>query len=100
MDEATFAEVQAVHERTHAAECTWIRSANEGPTFYPMTDDDDRPEIVVAGVAVSVYVDDDGTFRVSIHTDTGEVAPQLISGDGETVGPIRIKVNDSVVWSS
>lgn len=79
----------------------WVYAANRGALLYPAVSSDDEadapPEVEVAGVAVSVYVTDQGVLRVSVHTDTGEVDPPLLRDGGDRVA-MRIKVNDSVVF--
>lgn len=61
----------------------WVDAANGKAAFFPMMTDDEHPEVTVAGVAVSVYVEDTGTLRVSVHTDTGDVDPPLMRGEGD-----------------
>ncbi len=75
----------------------WASELNDSAQFYPRMCDDELPEIVVGGVGVTVYVDETGHVRVSIHTDGGNVNPHLVADDGERV-PMRIKVNDTAVW--
>lgn len=90
---------QALVENRRAQLGPWVDAANGKAAFFPMMCDDERPEVTVAGVAVSVYVEDTGTLRVSIHTDTGDVDPPLLRGEGddERVAMV-VKVNDSVVF--
>lgn len=81
----------------------WVYAANRGALLYPaaFSEDEDEsdapPEVQIAGVAVNVYVTDQGVLRVSVHTDTGEVDPPLLRDGGDRVA-MRIRVNDSVVF--
>lgn len=74
---------QALIENARAQLAPWADAANGKAAFFPMMCDDEKPEVTVAGVAVSVYVADTGTLRVSVHTDTGDVDPPLLRGEGE-----------------
>lgn len=74
---------QALVENARAQLAPWADAANGKAAFFPMMTDDENPEVTVAGVAVSVYVEDTGTLRVSVHTDTGDVDPPLMRGEGD-----------------
>lgn len=57
------------------------------------------PALVVGGIPVHVYVDADGVFRVSVHTDAGDIDPHIWVGRGEQDAiAMKIDVNGQTVF--
>lgn len=67
----------------------------------PAEGDSTVPTIVVGGVRVSVYVQSDGVFRVSIATDEGDIDPLIMRGrDDPNEIAMEIGVNDDRIhWA-
>lgn len=106
--EAQRAEVDRLHgealaenERRDAAAYLgpWADHVNRSAIFRGIFGNDELPEIELAGVAVTVYVDTDGLLRVSVHCDAGEPDLPLLRGEGDCQRvAMAIKVNDTVVF--
>jgi len=66
---------------------------NRAAKFHPMTSEDTLPAVEISGVFVFVYVDDDGTLRVTVDTDTADGMPGW-----DSRVPMRINVNNATVF--
>ncbi|AEA23477.1 MULTISPECIES: hypothetical protein [Pseudonocardiaceae] len=72
-------------------------TANRAAIFEPMTNEDERPTITVAGVHVALYVDPASRqFRVSIDLDDTE--SWLLRSDKDSTVPLRICVQGDVTF--
>jgi len=72
---------------------------NRAATFHPAGSDDVVPAIEVAGVLVSVYVDDTGTLRVSLDFDTADGNVFGINADGEPENvPVQVALGGQPVY--
>jgi|GEM_PF-6371602 len=67
---------------------------NRRAKFLPMTLPETLPCLEVAGVQVHAYIDQRGTFRLSVHLDTTD--PELIT-PRDTV-PIQFAISGDLVW--
>lgn len=70
---------------------------NEAATFQP-GGRDTHPGIVVGGIRVLAWVDDNGFFRIQAETDGGFADSSLWTHDDGTIA-IAIKVDDDVVFT-
>jgi hypothetical protein len=76
-------------------------SAVYWPTTLPTGEDDDAtvPTLILGGIRVSAYVDDDGVFVVSVATDEETPSPLIRIGRGEAGAvAMNINVNDTRVF--
>ena len=71
--------------------------ANRAATFEPMTDEDERPTITVAGVHVALYVDH-ATNQVCVSVDLDDTEPWLLRSDNDSTVPLRICVQGDVTF--
>lgn len=72
-------------------------TANRAAIFEPMTNEDERPTITVAGVHVALYVDPASRqVRVSINLDDTE--SWLLRNDKDSTVPLRICVQGDVTF--
>lgn len=71
--------------------------ANRAATFEPMTDEDERPTITVAGVNVALYVDPE-TNHVCVSVDLDDTEPWLVRSDKDSTVPLRICVQGDVTF--
>lgn len=71
--------------------------ANRAATFAPMTDEDERPTITVAGVHVALYVDP-ANNQVCVSVDLDDTEPWLLRSDNDSTVPLRICVQGDVTF--
>lgn len=74
---------------------------NLGAEFYPaeVFGEGTVPTVVFGGVRVSSYVDTEGTVRVSVAADEGDLDPAIHTGRGEEGAvAMTITVNDTRVF--
>lgn len=71
--------------------------ANRAATFEPMTVEDERPTITVAGVHVALYVDPE-TNQVCVSVDLDDTEPWLVRSDKDSTVPLRICVQGDVTF--
>lgn len=77
---------------------------NRAAFFSQMTDplndgDAQVPTVIVGGVRLSMYVDSEGIFKVSVYTDEEEIAPEIERIKGDAVA-MEITVNDTTVYAA
>lgn len=82
--------------------CGPRHDVNKAAVFHRMTeplnhDDATVPAVIVGGVRVSMYVDDDGAFHVRIYTDEEELSPLLGRTPGDGV-MMRVVINDTTIY--
>ena len=70
--------------------------ANRAATFEPMTNEDERPTITVAGVHVALYLD--FANRVCVSVDLDDTEPWLLRSDNDSTVPLRICVQGDVTF--
>ena len=70
---------------------------NEAATFQP-GDRAAYPAIVVGGVRVLAWIDDNGIFRIHAETGGGFADPSLMTHEDGTVA-IAVKVDDVMVFA-
>jgi hypothetical protein len=75
------------------------RLINEAAVFLPMTTDDEKPCIEVAGAQVYAYVQD-GTLVVSVHLDTADKAVFATYGPDDGLVPVEVTVGADTVYAS
>lgn len=72
---------------------------NQSATYDPAEEDGTVSTIVLGGIRVSVYVDINGVFRVSVATDEDAVSELIHRGRGEEGAiDMSIDVNDIRVF--
>lgn len=72
---------------------------NLGAEFYPAEGDSTVPTVVFGGIRLSGYIDTEGTVRVSVATDEGDLDPAIQIGRGEEGAvAMTITVNDNRVF--
>ena len=72
-------------------------TANRAATFDPMTNEDERPTITVAGVHVALYVDP-ASRQVRVSIDLDDTEPWLLRNDKDSTVPLRICVQGDVTF--
>ena len=75
------------------------RVINEAAVFLPMTNEDEKPCIEVAGAQVYAYVQD-GTLVVSVHLDTADKAVFSTYGPDDDLVPVEVTVGADTVYAS
>lgn len=73
-------------------------TANRAATFEPMTDEDERPTITVAGVHVALYVDP-ASCQVRVSIDLDDTEPWLLRNDEDSTFPLRVCVQGTVIFN-
>lgn len=74
---------------------------NQTATYLPAEGGSTVPTVLHGGIRVSIYVDDNGTFTVSIATDEDDLDPAIHIGRGEEGAvAMNINVNDTRVFTS
>lgn len=76
---------------------TLADTANRAATFEPMTNEDERPTITVAGVHVTLYVDP-ASRQVRVSIDLDDTEPWLQRNDKDSTVPLRICVQGDVTF--
>jgi hypothetical protein len=76
---------------------TLADTANRAATFEPMTNEDERPTITVAGVHVALYVDP-ASRQVRVSIDLDDTEPWLLRNDKDSTVPLRICVQGDVTF--
>lgn len=72
-------------------------TANRAAIFEPMTNEDERPTITVAGVHVALYVDP-ASRQVRVSIDLDDTEPWLLRNDKDSTVPLRICVQGDVTF--
>jgi len=72
-------------------------TANRAATFEPMTNEDERPTITVAGVHVAVYVDP-ASQQVRVSIDLDDTESWLLRNDKASTVPLRICVQGALTF--
>ena len=72
-------------------------TANRAATFEPMTNEDERPTITVAGVHVAVYVDP-ASQQVRVSIDLDDTESWLLRNDKDSTVPLRICVQSALTF--
>lgn len=72
-------------------------TANRAATFEPMTNEDERPTITVAGVHVALYVDP-ASREVRVSVDLDDTVSWLLRNDKYSTVPLRICVQGNVTF--
>ncbi len=72
-------------------------AANRAAAFEPMTNEDERPAITVAGVHVALYVDP-ASREVRVSIDLDDTEPWLQRNDKDSTDPLRICVQGNVTF--
>ncbi|MFF5990400.1 hypothetical protein [Prauserella flavalba] len=72
-------------------------TANRAAIFEPMTDEDERPTITVAGVHVALYVDP-ASRQVRVSIDLDDTESWLLRNDKDSTVPLRICVQGDVTF--
>ncbi|MCE7011706.1 hypothetical protein LWC34_54175 [Kibdelosporangium philippinense] len=72
-------------------------AANRAATFEPMTNEDERPTITVAGVHAALYVDP-ASQQVRVSIDLDDTEPWLLRNDKDRTVPLRICVQGDVTF--
>jgi hypothetical protein len=76
---------------------TLADTANRASTFEPMTNEDERPTITVAGVHVTLYVDP-ASRQVRVSIDLDDTEPWLQRNDRDSTVPLRICIQGDVTF--
>lgn len=71
--------------------------ASRSAFLEPMTNEDERPTITVAGVHVALYVDP-ASRQVRVSVDLDDTAPWLVLYDDHRTVPLQICVQPLVVF--
>jgi hypothetical protein len=72
-------------------------AANRAAIFEPMTNEDERPTITVAGVHVALYVDP-ASRQVRVSIDLDDTESWLLRNDKDSTVPLRICVQGDVTF--
>ena len=71
--------------------------ANRSAYLEPMTNEDERPTITVAGVHVALYVDP-ASRQVRVSVDLDDTVPWLVRNNDHRTVPLQISVQGLVVF--
>ena len=77
--------------------CSLAENANRTASFEPMTNEDERPTITVAGVHVALYVDP-ASRQVRVSIDLDDTEPWLLRNDKDNTVPLRICVQGDATF--
>ncbi|GAA1029223.1 MULTISPECIES: hypothetical protein [Amycolatopsis] len=72
-------------------------TANRAAIFEPMTNEDERPTITVAGVHVALYVDP-ASRQVRVSIDLDDTESWLLRNDKDSTVPLRVCVQGDVTF--
>lgn len=72
-------------------------TANRAATFEPMTNEDERPTITVAGVHVALYVDP-ASRQVRVSIDLDDTESWLLRNEKDSTVPLRVCVQGDVTF--
>lgn len=86
-------------ERERAGRGFADRRANERASFLPMTTDDEKPCVQVAGALVFAYVEN-GALVVSVDLETAESGTYAKYGPDRDLVPVRVNVGSDPVFEA